>query len=115
MHFNNFVRRSRNRQAFNYFSMNGRNERLYPLRKERAGAGVALPGLRASADCSNLVALDVGAVVGAPFPATIADFNTLTLPQLSALAIMFNDDFGIVVGDSLDDKRGKFQGYIAGV
>jgi hypothetical protein len=43
----NLVIRSRNRYAFKDFSSHGRNEPLAPLYKERAGAGVALPGVRA--------------------------------------------------------------------
>jgi hypothetical protein len=107
----NLVLRSRNRCAFDDFSSHGRNERLNPLIKERAGAGVALPGVRAHRIMP--IPLGVGDAVGAPFPATIRNFNALTPRQLSSLAIMLNEDFGITADDSLDARQSKFQRFIA--
>jgi hypothetical protein len=107
----NLVFRSRNRYAFKYFSSHGRNEPLAALCKERAGAGVALPGVRAHRIMT--IPLGVGDAVGAPFPATIRDFKALTPRQLSSLAIMLNEDFGITAGDSLRTRRAKFQHFIS--
>ncbi len=108
----NLVRRSRNQCAFDDFSSHGRNERLVPLIKVRAGAGVALPGLPGVRAHLIIPMLAVGDAVGAPFPARIRDFNALTQQQLSSLAIMLNEDFGITAGDSLDARRAKFQRFI---
>ena len=115
MLWNNFVIRSRNQQAFEYFSRYGRNERLHPLAKERAGDGVVLPGSSRNARRQAPLVPAVGVVVGAPFPTTITEFNALTSPQLNDLAIIFNDDFGIIRGDSIDDRRAKFKRFIAGL
>lgn len=106
----NLVIRSRNRYAFKDFSSHGRNEPLAPLCKERAGAGVALPGVRAK---RIPIPLAVGDTVGAPFPANIRDFKALTQRQLSYLAMMLNQDFGITAGDSLRARRAKFQRFIS--
>jgi hypothetical protein len=101
----NLVIHSRNWYAFKDFSIHGRNEPLSPLYKERAGAGVALPGVRGHRIMP--IPHAVGDAVEAPFPATIRDFKALTQRQLSSLAIMMNEDFGITAGDSVPDARLK--------
>jgi hypothetical protein len=58
---------------------------------------------------------DVGAFSGPPFPATVADLRLLTELQLHELSAFYNDIFGIIPGDALDEKLTKFQAYILGV
>lgn len=79
------------------------------------GAGAALPGAAAAA-------LPVGHpfAVGAPipsppFPNTVAAFDLLTLPQISLLAILYNDDFGILAGDLLPQRLEKLKRFICGL
>jgi len=88
---------------------------LVPILKEVAGAGVALPGVAAAA-------LPVGHpfAVGAPipsppFPNTVAALRTLTLAQISCLAILYNNDFRIVAGDTAVVRQEKFERFICGV
>jgi hypothetical protein len=93
---------------------NGQQQALFPLLKERQGAGLALPGSGyAVAAAPDPVGL--GVAVGAPFPDTVQLLSDLTRVQLSTLAILFNDHFGIVAADSLNGRRAKFQAYIAGM
>lgn len=88
---------------------------LTPLLKMTPGAGAALHGVAAAA-------LPVGHpfAIGAPipsppFPNSVATFATLTLPQISLLAILYNDDFGIVAGDLLPTWLDKFKQFICGL
>ena len=80
--------------------------------KERRGAGNALPGVQAIA---QPVAVPIGAPIGPPFPTTVILLNKLSQLQLSALAMLFNDDFGINDGDALSVQRAKFQQFIIGL
>ncbi len=57
----------------------------------------------------------VGQPVGAPFPTTIRRLFRLTNAELSTLAMLFNDDFGITARDSLSRRRTKFQQFIVGL
>jgi hypothetical protein len=85
---------------------------LLPLRKINVGLGPPLPG--GAAGGAGLMAPPVGAVVGAPFPATVAALNAITAAHLNTLARLFSDQFGIVAGDGLPKKRQKFSDFVCG-
>ncbi len=84
---------------------------LHEVAKTIPGAGPGLPGLVPPAP--DLIP-DVGAFSGPPFPATVADLRVLTELQLHDLSAFYNDSFGIIPGDALDEKLTKFQAYILG-
>lgn len=84
---------------------------LSPLCKIIAGLGPPLPG---GAGGAGLIAPTVGAVVGAPFPGTVAALNAITAAQINVLARLFNDQFGIVAGDGLLERRQKFRDFVCG-
>lgn len=46
------------------------------------------------------------------FPATQAELNALTSLQLSELAMLYNDDFGVLAGDNLGTKLHKFRMFV---
>ena len=104
--------RARNRQALTDPSINGLGQRLHPLLKEQSGLGAALPGANALA---QPVEGRVGQPIGAPFPTTVRRLHVLSNTQLSVLAMLFNDDFGIAPGDTLQVRRTKFQQFIVGM
>ena len=91
-------------------SANG-NQALRPLFKERRGVG---PPLRRAPVLQPPVRVRLGTPVGAPFPSTVQHLYRLTRRQLSELAMMFNDDFGINDGDALSVQRVKFLKFIIG-
>ena len=105
----NQIVRARNRQAL-MDSANG-NQALRPLFKERRGVG---PPLRRAPVLQPPVRVRLGTPVGAPFPSTVQHLYRLTRRQLSELAMMFNDDFGINDGDALSVQRVKFLKFIIG-
>ena len=107
--------RARNRQALIDSAAHGGGQQpLFPLLKERGGAGVALPGA-GYAVAAQPVPVDLGEAVGAAFPATVRHLNELTMVQLSTLAILLNDRFGVVAADSLSERRAKFQAFVVGL
>ena len=107
--------RARNRQALIDSAAHGGGQQpLFPLLKERGGAGVALPGA-GYAVAAQPVPVDLGEAVGAAFPATVRHLNELTMEQLSTLAILLNDRFGVVAADSLSERRAKFQAFVVGL
>ncbi len=102
--------RAQNRQALMDSNTKGpAKPRLRPLLKEQSGLGAPLPGANANV---QPVAVRVGQPVGAPFPTTVRRLYALTNDQLSALATLFNDDFGITAHDTLRQRRTKFQQFI---
>ena len=111
---NQFIR-ARNRQALIDSAAHGGGQQpLFPLLKERDGAGVALPG-QGYMVAAQPAMVGLGVAVGAAFPATVRHLNELTMANLSTLAILYNDHFGIVPTDSLSERRAKFQAYIVGL
>ena len=102
--------RVQNRHALMDYTTKGRGtSRLRPLLKDRRGVGVALPG--ADVDVRP-VPVRLGQPIGAPFPATVRRLFKLTNAQLSTLAILFNEDFGITAHDTLEQRRVMFQHFI---
>jgi hypothetical protein len=67
-----------------------------------AGLGAGLPG---AAQIAPFAAANMCEVIGAPFPRTTRDVLNMRGADLNRLSMMFNDDFGIVEGDSLSRKR----------
>ncbi len=104
--------RAQNRQALMDSSTKGPSRPLIPLLKERRGAGVALPGANVNV---RPAPVRVYQPIGRPFPATVRRLYALTNVQLSTLAILFNDDFGITARDNLEQRRVKFQHFIVGL
>ena len=77
--------------------------------KSQPGHGVGLPGhLIVAGDIENVV---VGDPV-AGFPGTHSEINGLTHAQLSMLAAAYNEDFGVVAGDNLNERREKFRTFV---
>jgi hypothetical protein len=83
------------------------------LLKEQSGVGAALPG--AGVNAQQQVAVHVGQPIGAPFPTTIRRLFALSNAELSTLAILFNDDFGITADDNLSQRKARFQQFIGGL
>ena len=89
------------------------SEPLHALVKERAGPGHGLPQVHRRRGTPALY--NVGqAIPTPPFPSTVGDFNRLTITQLDGLAILFNDNFGILETDTLNTAIAKFQAFICG-
>ena len=104
--------RAHNRQALTDYITQGRTTRLRPLLKENSGLGGSLPGTNANV---QPIASRVGQPVGAPFPTTVRRLSKLSGDQLSTLAMLFNDDFGITARDKLQKRRTKFRHFIVGL
>ncbi len=108
----NQVLRAQNRQALIDYGADGPSRSLRRLLKEQRGAGVALPGADVNV---HPAPVRVCRPIGPPFPATVRRLYALSHSQLSTLAILFNDDFGITDLDNLEQCRVKFQHFIVGL
>jgi len=86
---------------------------LFVLQKEVAGAGPALPGA-APGPLPAGHPFAVGAIIPAPFPASVHAFNNLTNANICELAIMYNDTFGIVPADLREVRLQKLQLFLCG-
>jgi len=49
------------------------------------------------------------------FPATLHDVENITSPHLQALSIFYNEDFGVLAGDDLPTRRGRFKLWLTGM
>ena len=86
---------------------------LYPLKKENPGLGIGLPQFRPHRVMPALN--NVGQVIPSPpFPLTVDELNRMSLSRLDELAVLYNDDFGIVEEDTLSAAIAKFQAFICG-
>ncbi len=79
------------------------------------GAGATLPGA-AAVPIPPGHPFAVGTPIPSPpFPNTVAALRALTLGDISCLAILYNYDFGIVIGDDLAVQLEKFERFVTGV
>jgi hypothetical protein len=84
---------------------------LYPLLKTNVGVGPGLPNGPPAPPPGFVAAVAIGASPG-NFPATTQALDNLTPAQLNGLAIMYNDDFGVLAGDNVTVTRNKFQSWV---
>ena len=110
----NQVLRAQNRRALidSRAGPDGPSRSLRRLLKEQRGVGVALPGANVHV---HPAPVRVCRPIGPPFPATVRRLYALSHAQLSTLAILFNNDFGITALDSLEQRRVRFQHFIVGL
>lgn len=86
----------------------GLNLPVFPLHKEMEGSPVTTTA------ASPVGSLPSEAVAGAVwFPPTTKELYDVTLDRLLALAVFYNDTFGILDSDDLALKRLKFIAFIA--
>jgi len=89
---------------------------LNPLLKVTPGAGLILPGGPGAGAVPIGHPFAVGVPIPSPpFPATVAALDGLSLAHLDTLAVVYNEDFGIVGGDNAATKRRKFGLWISGL
>jgi len=112
----NFRHYNRNERAFlSVPALDAGFATLSPIRKEVAGAGPGLPGVAAAALPAGHP-FGVGVPIPSPpFPATVAAFRALTLADISALSIIYNDTFGIVAADQLPQRLAKLERFVCGL
>jgi hypothetical protein len=84
---------------------------LSPIHKTIAGNGAVLPGIAVVVPPAPVV---VGQAIPHPFPADTHACRQLTLAQLSVLAVLCNNNFGVVANDGVVDRRAKFRLFITG-
>ena len=86
---------------------------LVALRKETPGLGPQLPGPGHIGVLPAVVPV-VGAVPGAIFPARLDLLMSLGHQQIRTLSIWYNDDFGIIAGDNISQRRTKLLKWSTG-
>jgi hypothetical protein len=88
---------------------------LSPLKKFIAGNGNVLPGHAVEvADLPALAPFAVGAEIQTPiFPKDKSALRSLNHMNLSVLSALYNHDFGIHPGDSLEIRHSKFEKFIS--
>ena len=86
---------------------------LVALRKETPGLGPQLPGPGHLGVQPAAVPV-VGAVPGAIFPARLDLLMSLGHQQIRTLSIWYNDDFGIIAGDNISQRRTKLLKWSTG-
>jgi hypothetical protein len=84
---------------------------LSPIHKTIPGNGAVLPGIAVVVPPAPVV---VGQAIPHPFPADTHACRHLTLAQLSVLAVLCNNNFGVVANDGVVNRRAKFRLFITG-
>lgn len=86
---------------------------MTPPFKENPGNGPQLPGAGIAAIAPPPLAVGAQPAIP-PFPVNLAALNNLTHQNISDLAVIYNDDFGIVAADLIAARQVKFLHWLQG-